>query len=81
MRVGARLALAVAAVLASLARASPDAGNVAAGTLAAEIADVGASSSESPPSRRPPAGRYHVTYRGYEHTLAARSAARAARPS
>jgi Kef-type K+ transport system membrane component KefB len=72
MRVGARLALAVAAVLASLARASPDAGNVAAGTLAAEIADVGASSSESPPSRRPPAGRYHVTYRGYEHTLAAR---------
>ena len=72
MRVGARLALAVAAVLASLARASPDAGTVAAGTLAAEIADVGASSSESPPSRRPPAGRYHVTYRGYEHTLAAR---------
>ena len=47
MRVGARLALAVAAVLASLARASPDAGTVAAGTLAAEIADVGASSSES----------------------------------
>ena len=72
MRAGARLALAVAAVLASLARASPDAGTVAAGTLAAEIADVGASSSESPPSRRPPAGRYHVTYRGYEHTLAAR---------